>query len=362
MLTKVRNKYRNWKKNRERARKLRKSLDNATKLMSSKEAMRELERLGAEKERVEAERAERAAREEERVKALLDGAPTEVNGGRYDEERAFYGAINYKVSGAEFDGPADGESAFKECKRIYVHGCHFNLRYPFWHVEDSKISSSVLTENCRAAFWYCKGVDAVLSQFNGIKALRECDTVRLRKCTVNSAEFGWKTRNALIESSKAEGEYFFLEGKDLFFESFELKGKYSFQYCEDVSISDSVLDTKDAFWHAKNVTVRNSVIKGEYLGWYSENLTLISCKIIGTQPLCYCKALTLTDCEMIDCDLSFERSEVNAKLTAPIDSIKNPLRGRIAAPAVGELVDIAPDTECELLIGEKECKSEPVEV
>lgn len=94
-------------------------------------------------------------------------------------------------------------------------------------------------------------------------------------------------------------------------------------------------DTKDAFWHAKNVTVRDSVIKGEYLAWYSEGLTLVHCRIIGTQPFCYCKGLKLVDCEMIDADLCFEKSEVEAVVTTPVISIKNPLAGTITVPAVG---------------------------
>ena len=45
---------------------------------------------------------------------------------------------------------------------------------------------------------------------------------------------------------------------------------------------------------------------------------------------------------MVDTDLAFERSEVEATLTAPIVSIKNPLSGRIRVPAVGEIIrDIA---------------------
>lgn len=32
----------------------------------------------------------------------------------FDEERAFYGARNVKVKNVSIDGPADGESAFKE--------------------------------------------------------------------------------------------------------------------------------------------------------------------------------------------------------------------------------------------------------
>ena len=82
----------------------------------------------------------------------------------------------------------------------------------------------------------------------------------------------------------------------------------------------------------------DSVIKGEYLAWYSEGLRLIRCKIIGTQPLCYAKGLVLEDCETEGCDLAFERSEVNATLKGHIDSIKNPVSGRIEVSDVGEII------------------------
>lgn len=35
-----------------------------------------------------------------------------------DEERACYGSRNLMVKNCRFDGPADGESAFKECENM----------------------------------------------------------------------------------------------------------------------------------------------------------------------------------------------------------------------------------------------------
>ena len=117
-------------------------------------------------------------------------------------------------------------------------------------------------------------------------------------------------------------------------------------------VEDSTLNTKDAFWHAKNVHIKNSTVNGEYLGWYSENLTFENCKITGTQPFCYAKGLTLINCQMQGCDLSFEKSEVNATLTAPILSIKNPASGTIAVPSVGEII-LDYKTDCKIVIKEE---------
>ncbi len=256
----------------------------------------------------------------------------------FDEERAFYDAENIKVISCRFDGPADGESAFKECRSISVDNCFFNLRYPFWHDTKLEISSCQLTDKCRAALWYSEKITVSDTLLHGIKALRECSDIKLSNCDIISPEFGWSSKNIEMTDCSAESEYFMLRAENLKINKLKMKGKYSFQYVENAEFDSCELDTKDAFWHAKNVTVRNSTVKGEYLGWYCENVTFISCKIIGTQPLCYCKNLKLIDCEMIDTDLSFEKSEVEATITKHIHSIKNPLKGEIVVPSVGEII------------------------
>ena len=256
----------------------------------------------------------------------------------FDQERALYGSQDLTVRNCTFDGPADGESAFKECRDIRVADCFFNLRYPFWHDEGLTIENCQLTELCRAALWYSDHITIADSKLHGIKALRECGDVTMKDCDVISAEFGWSTRGIRMTDCTVAGEYFMLRSDHLEFKNVHLSGKYSFQYIEDSVFDGCWLDTKDAFWHAKNVVVRNSVVKGEYLAWYCENVTFENCRIIGTQPLCYCKGLKLVDCEMVEADLCFERSEVEATLTAPVVSIKNPRSGHITVPAAGEVI------------------------
>ena len=141
-----------------------------------------------------------------------------------------------------------------------------------------------------------------------------------------------------MEHATAQSEYFMMRSDHLAFRNVSLKGKYSFQYITDAVFENCNFDTKDAFWHAKNVIIRNSVVKGEYLAWYSENITFENCRIIGTQPLCYCRGLKLADCEMIDTDLAFERSEVEARITTPVISIKSPYAGHITVPEVREVI------------------------
>lgn len=280
---------------------------------------------------------------------------TTITNKTFDEERALYAAQDILVKDCAFDGPADGESAFKEGRDIAVDHCFFNLRYPFWHDTGLKIENSEMTEFCRAALWYSENVEISDTKLHGIKALRECANIKIRGCDIVSPEFGWFVRGITMENCTAESEYFMMRSDRLNFRDVRFKGKYSFQYITDSVFDNCVFDTKDAFWHGKNITVRNSTIKGEYLAWYSENITFENCKIIGTQPLCYCKNLKLINCEMIDTDLSFERSEVEATLTAPIVSIKNPLSGHIYVPEVGELIMDIENAHGEVIVENRGC-------
>ena len=256
----------------------------------------------------------------------------------FDMERALYGCDGVSVRNCSFDGPADGESAFKEGRDIETEHCFFNLRYPFWHDHGLTIKDSEMTELCRAALWYSDHITIRDTKMHGIKALRECSDVSIENCDIISPEFGWSVRNIDMRHSTAQSEYFMMRSENLHFKDVQFQGKYSFQYIRNAVFENCTFDTKDAFWHSENVTVKNSVVKGEYLAWYSEGLTLVNCKIIGTQPLCYCKNLKLIDCEMIETDLAFEKSQVEATVTTPVISIKNPLSGRIFVPEVGEII------------------------
>lgn len=270
----------------------------------------------------------------------------------FDQERALYHLQDALVSSCRFEGPADGESALKETRRIRVEDCFFALRYPLWHCLNFTIKNSEMTDTCRAALWYDADGGIYDSVFGGIKALRECDRMTLTRCRVDSSEFGWNCRVVEFEDCDVRSEYFLLGSRDISCYNLTLNGKYSFQYVENVTIENSNLNTKDAFWHAKNVTVRDSVITGEYLGWYSDGLTLINCRLAGTQPLCYCKNLTLIDCTMDGADFAFECSDVSATVRGHVISIKNPRAGSITVDSLGELITEDPvyPVECRVTV------------
>ena len=269
---------------------------------------------------------------------------------RLDAERALYGERGIHIKNCAFDGEADGESALKEAGDITAEGCFFNLRYPLWHCDGVKMRDCEMTELCRAALWYSSDIDISHSELHGIKALRECSNISITDTDVISPEFGWFSSDIKVRASKFVSEYFMLKAKNLDFDGVDFKGKYSFQYIESSVFDNCNFDTKDAFWHAKNILVRNSTVKGEYLAWYCENVTFENCTLIGTQPLCYCKNLRLINCKMIDCDLSFERSTVDAEIVGHIDSVKNPY-GRVTADSIGEIIE-ATDSRCDIKIRE----------
>ncbi len=267
----------------------------------------------------------------------------------FDEERALYGGNDIHAVNVRFDGPADGESAFKECKNILAEKCYFNLRYPLWHCEGIQVSDCEMTGNCRAALWYSAKIKISSTKMFGIKALRECADVEISRCDINSPEFGWSVNGVKMRDCTAVSEYFMMRSKDLVFENVKFTGKYSFQYIEDSVFENCEFDTKDAFWHAKNVTVKNCTVKGEYLAWYCENVTFENCKIIGTQPLCWCRGLKLVNCEMYEADLAFEKSDVLAEVTTPIISVKNPYSGSISAPEIGEIIRTDERSKAEII-------------
>ncbi len=135
-----------------------------------------------------------------------------------------------------------------------------------------------------------------------------------------------------------KGDYLLFHSSNIDIENFTLDGNYSFQHTKNMKLKNIEIKSKDAFWNSENVTVYDSIINGEYLGWYSKNLKFVNCKIAGTQPLCYAKNLILENCEMLNTDLAFEYSTLNAQVTTSILSVKNPISGTIEAKEIKNLI------------------------
>lgn len=283
-----------------------------------------------------------------------------IRGKSTDEERAFYGITDTDVRSCSFIGPADGESALKETRNIRVALCKFALRYPLWHSHGFTVTDCVFDDTCRAPIWYSSDGVIRSSGFEGVKILRECESISISDCRIHSEEFGWRCRNVSFAGTEITSSYFMFESENIRAVNLDFTGKYSFQYVKNCEIERSFLDTKDAFWHAENVTVSDCTVKGEYLGWYSKNLTFRNCTITGTQPFCYAKGLRLENCTMEGCDLAFEYSDVQADITGNVASIKNPMSGIIRVGSVGEIIRENPvyPCSCEIIVSKETGKSE----
>lgn len=255
-----------------------------------------------------------------------------------DQERALYNTNNALVRNCHFGGPVDGESALKESSNFEVVDSVFDMRYVLWHDRNFVLRNVTLNEPTRAPLWYDHHGLIEDSKLHSIKNIRECLDITLRRCDIDSDEFGWKCSALTLEDCKLNSVYGLLDSKNVTLRRVNSTGKYVLQYVENALIEDCTIDTKDCLWHARNVTIKNSTISSEYLAWYSDGLTFINCKIISTQPLCYCKNLKLIDCTMETCDRAFEYSDVDATIKGHIESITNPRSGTIRADSIGEII------------------------
>ena len=64
------------------------------------------------------------------------------------------------------------------------------------------------------------------------------------------------------------------------------------------------------------------------------------------------KGLKLINCRMVDTDLAFEKSAVEAEVTTVVDSIKNPKSGTIKVPGVKEVIMDDPAAKGRIIIAE----------
>ena len=269
-------------------------------------------------------------------------------------ERALFQTSFATIDHCLFD---DGESPLKESHDFQVTETTFGWKYPLWYSHDFQVADSTFLEMGRAGIWYSYDFRFSKIHFIAPKGFRKCHDFVLDHVEFTDAlETLWWCHDFVLTDIKAvNGPYFCAGSHDFKIERLDLVGNYAFDGVHDVEVSSSRLITKDAFWNSKNVVVRDSYIEGEYFGWNSENITLINCEIKSHQGFCYMKNITLIDCKVVDSDLCFEYCEnIDATITTKVDSIKNPISGRIVVKEVGELIrdDKNLDTNAtEIIIG-----------
>ena len=250
----------------------------------------------------------------------------------------------------------EGESGIKECSDIECDHCHFEGKYPLWHVDRSVITHCYFAPGSRSAIWYSNDMRMSDCVIDGPKFFREMRNLELRDVVINDAdETFWNIDGLVLHNVKLhDGTYPFMGSRRIRVDNLESDSKYVFQYVKDVEIHNAHIVTKDAFWEVEDITIYDSVLDGEYLGWHSKNLRLVNCHIGGEQPLCYAQDLVLENCTFDPaCDRAFEYSTLRADIRGHIESVKNPASGTIVADSIGEVItdeNIKGPADCEIII------------
>ena len=65
----------------------------------------------------------------------------------------------------------------------------------------------------------------------------------------------------------------------------------------------------------------------------------MNCTIESLQGLCYIEGLKMVNCKLINTTLAFEFcKDIDAQIVSHIDSITNPISGKISAHSIGEMI------------------------
>ena len=255
---------------------------------------------------------------------------------KFRGERALFASRDVKITNCVFE---DGESPLKESRNVALSGSMFRWKYPLWYCKGVRAEGCTWFEMARAGVWYTDDIAVKDAVIQAPKNFRRCRGVTLEDVSFpNAQETLWSCRDVTMKNVFAKGDYFAMNSENLEADGLTLDGHYSFDGVKNAVIRSSRLVTKDAFWNSENVTVKDSLISGEYLGWNSKNLTLEGCTIESLQGLCYIENLVMRNCRLLDTNLAFEYSSVDAEITSGVDSVLNPTSGIISAPYIGELI------------------------
>lgn len=259
----------------------------------------------------------------------------DIKGQKFSGERSLFKSRDLTVTNSTFEY---GESPLKESENIQIENSVFNWKYPLWYCKKITVKNSTLTPTARAGIWYTDDITLTNCDIQAPKTFRRAKNIVLENITLpNAQETLWTCKDVNMKNITARGDYIAMNCENMTVENFDLVGNYAFDGAKNITIKNSRLITKDAFWNSENVTVINSEIRGEYLGWNSKNLTLINCTLESLQGLCYIENLVLKNCKLVNTTLAFEYSSVDAEIDGGVDSVFNPLSGRISADYIGEL-------------------------
>ena len=259
-----------------------------------------------------------------------------INGGEYTGERALFCSSDLRIENARFH---NGESPLKESRGIDLYECTFEWKYPLWYCHDVTAFDTVLEESARSGIWYTENISMTNSVIYAPKTFRRSKGISLKDVRLeNAQETLWNCSDIDLCGVSVKGDYFGFGSLDVDAEDLSVEGNYLFDGGKNITVKNSRLISKDAFWNCENVYVENCYIEGEYLGWNSKNVTFVNCTIESNQGMCYMDNVTLRDCKLVNTDLCFEYCTVDAEISSRVDSVKNPISGRIVADSIGEII------------------------
>ncbi len=255
---------------------------------------------------------------------------------KFTGERALFQSSDLKLDFCTF---GEGESPLKESRNLEINHSTFGWKYPLWYSNQIKVHDSTLLEMARAGIWYSNHIQFHNVTIEAPKSFRRCSDLVLRDVVFTKAEETlWNCSQVKMSHVTAKGDYFAMGCRDMEIDGFTLVGNYGFDGVKNLVIRNAKLLTKDAFWNCENVTVYDSYISGEYLGWNSKNVKLVNCVIDSLQGMCYMENLILENCKLLNTDLAFEYSSVDATVEGKIVSVKNPYSGKIVADEIEEII------------------------
>lgn len=251
-------------------------------------------------------------------------------------ERALFQGNNLLIENCVFD---DGESPLKEAKDLEIIHSSFQWKYPLWYATNIDVHDTTFLETARSGIWYTQHITIEDSLVAAPKTLRRASDITLKNIDMPHAqETLWQCDHITMDHVNATGDYFGMNSKNIQIHHLHLTGNYCFDGASHIEVHDSLLLSKDAFWNSENVTIYDSTIIGEYLAWNAKNITFVNCTIESLQGLCYIENLKMINCKFMNTTLAFEYSSVDATIASSIQSIMNPLSGRIKARSIEEII------------------------
>ena len=257
-------------------------------------------------------------------------------------ERSLFALQNASIAHTTF---GEGESPLKESRNIQLKHSIFKYKYPLWYSRQIKVTDTIFETMARSGIWYTQDIEITDSIFQAPKLFRRSSQITLQNDYFADAEETlWNCQDIRLENVQVTGDYFGMNSENIYADHLSVVGNYVFDGAKNVEVHNSIFVSKDAFWNCENVTIYDSTITGEYLGWNTKNLTLINCTIESEQGMCYIDRLTMKNCRLQNSDLTFEYcTEINAEITTPVISIKNPSSGTIIVEQVDQIIL---DTDC----------------